>query len=78
MLGLYTIAIAPKINPRVWAPESPKNNFAGYELKKTVLELGGNDPLIILNDLSDDDLKKAADLAVTGATKNSGQRCNGC
>jgi acyl-CoA reductase-like NAD-dependent aldehyde dehydrogenase len=40
-----------------------------------VLELGGNDPLIILNDLSDDDLAKAADLAVAGATKNSGQRC---
>ena len=46
---------------------------AGY--KRQVLELGGNDPLIILNDLSDDDLAKAADLAVAGATKNSGQRC---
>jgi phosphonoacetaldehyde dehydrogenase len=46
---------------------------AGY--KRAVLELGGNDPLIILNDLSDDDLAKAADLAVAGATKNSGQRC---
>jgi len=46
---------------------------AGY--KRTVLELGGNDPLIILNDLNDDDLKKAAELAVAGATKNSGQRC---
>ncbi len=46
---------------------------AGY--KRTVLELGGNDPLIILNDLNDDDLAKAADLAVAGATKNSGQRC---
>ena len=46
---------------------------AGY--KRTVLELGGNDPLIVLNDLNDDDLKKAVELAVTGATKNSGQRC---
>jgi putative phosphonoacetaldehyde dehydrogenase len=46
---------------------------AGY--KRTVLELGGNDPLIILNDLDDDDLARAADLAVAGATKNSGQRC---
>ncbi|MBX9462204.1 MAG: phosphonoacetaldehyde dehydrogenase [Aquamicrobium sp.] len=46
---------------------------AGY--KRQVLELGGNDPLIVLNDLSDDDLAKAADLAVAGATKNSGQRC---
>jgi len=46
---------------------------AGF--KRTVLELGGNDPLIVLNDLNDDDLKKAVELAVTGATKNSGQRC---
>lgn len=46
---------------------------AGY--KRQVLELGGNDPLIVLNDLSDDDLVRAADLAVAGATKNSGQRC---
>ena len=46
---------------------------AGY--KRTVLELGGNDPLIVLNDLNDDDLAIAADLAIAGATKNSGQRC---
>ena len=46
---------------------------AGY--KRTVLELGGNDPLIVCNDLNDADLKNAVELAVTGATKNSGQRC---
>ena len=46
---------------------------AGY--KRTVLELGGNDPMIICNDLNDEDLKKAAELAVLGSTKNSGQRC---
>jgi putative phosphonoacetaldehyde dehydrogenase len=46
---------------------------AGY--KRIVLELGGNDPLIVLNDLDDEDLGRAADLAVAGATKNSGQRC---
>ncbi len=46
---------------------------AGYT--RAALELGGNDPLIVLNDLSDDDLDKAAELAVAGATKNSGQRC---
>lgn len=46
---------------------------AGY--KRTVLELGGNDPLIICDDLGDDELEKAADLAIAGATKNSGQRC---
>jgi putative phosphonoacetaldehyde dehydrogenase len=43
---------------------------AGY--KRIVLELGGNDPLIVMEDA---DLEKAAELAVTGATKNSGQRC---
>ncbi len=43
---------------------------AGY--RRVVLELGGNDPLIIMEDA---DLEKAAELAVTGATKNSGQRC---
>lgn len=46
---------------------------AGY--KRTALELGGNDPLIILNDLGPDDLEKAATIAVAGATGNSGQRC---
>ena len=46
---------------------------AGY--KRAALELGGNDPLIICDDLSEDDLEKAAELAVAGATKNSGQRC---
>ena len=48
---------------------------ANAHYKRQVLELGGNDPLIILNDLDDDDLARAADLAVAGATKNSGQRC---
>ena len=46
---------------------------AGY--KRAALELGGNDPLIILNDLTDSDLDKAAAIAVAGATGNSGQRC---
>jgi putative phosphonoacetaldehyde dehydrogenase len=43
---------------------------AGY--KRHVLELGGNSPLIVMEDA---DLDKAAELAVAGATKNSGQRC---
>jgi len=43
---------------------------AGY--KKLVLELGGNDPLIILEDA---DMELAVHLACEGAFRNSGQRC---
>jgi aldehyde dehydrogenase (NAD+) len=43
---------------------------AGY--KKLVLELGGNDPLIVLNDA---DLDLAVTLAAEGSYRNSGQRC---
>ena len=42
---------------------------------RQALELGGNDPLIVCNDLTDADLEKAATIAVAGATGNSGQRC---
>lgn len=44
-------------------------------LTRTALELGGNDPLIVLNDLTEADLERAARIAVAGATGNSGQRC---
>ncbi len=40
--------------------------------KRTVLELGGNDPLIVMDDA---DVNKAAELAASGSYKNSGQRC---
>jgi phosphonoacetaldehyde dehydrogenase len=42
----------------------------GY--RRAVLELGGNDPLIVMEDA---DLEEATNLAVYGSYKNSGQRC---
>ena len=43
---------------------------AGY--RRIVLELGGNDPIIVMEDA---DLDEASTLAVQGSYKNSGQRC---
>jgi len=43
---------------------------AGY--RRMVLELGGNDPLVVMEDA---DPAKAAALAAAGSYKNSGQRC---
>ena len=40
--------------------------------KRQILELGGNDPIIVLDDA---DPVKAAELAAGGSYKNSGQRC---
>jgi putative phosphonoacetaldehyde dehydrogenase len=46
------------------------STVAGY--KKVILELGGNDPIIILEDA---DIDTAVHLAAEGSYRNSGQRC---
>ena len=47
-------------------------SIAGQNLKKTVMELGGSDAYIILDDVN---LEEATDMATLGRLQNNGQTC---
>lgn len=67
-------------NPKVRAATLTGSEIAGKkvasdcgkEIKKNVMELGGSDPFIILNDA---DIDKAIDTAVTARLINNGESC---
>lgn len=84
--GMVTMVTgeASEIGPILWThpavelisltggTEIGKRIAAEMGYKRAILELGGNDPLVVLRDA---DLDEAVRLAVYGAFKNSGQRC---
>jgi len=47
-------------------------SLAGQHIKKSVLELGGSDPMIVLNDA---DIEKVMNGTINGRLRNAGQAC---
>src|SRR3569833_2099118 len=66
--------VNPKIDVVTFTGGVPVGKYIAAKAvyKRQVLELGGNDPIIVMEDA---DLDEAATLAATGSYKNSGQRC---
>jgi aldehyde dehydrogenase (NAD+) len=72
VLGAFLAHPAVEVVSFTGGVQVGKSIAARLGYRRAVLELGGNDPLIVL---ADADLEEAARLAVQGAFENSGQRC---
>jgi len=76
--GVKAVIENPKIKAVTLTGSTPAGksvaSIAGAALKKSVLELGGSDPYLILEDA---DIETAAQLCVTSRLLNAGQSCIG-
>ena len=76
--GVKAVIENPKIKAVTLTGSTPAGRSvasgAGFALKKSVLELGGNDPYLVLDDA---DIPSAARLCVASRLINAGQSCIG-